>query len=658
MTSLWPRIEPLLAQVTKPARYIGGELGARRPVHAPERVAWLLLYPDTYEIGLPNQGLQILYEILNERADAVAERAYAPWTDMEAAMRAASVPLFSLEGSLPAGEFDVLAFNLSAELTYTNVLNMVDLAGVPVRSGDRDSSHPLVVAGGHCAFNPEPLADFVDAFVLGDGEEVVGELTDVIGAWQRSGGAERPELLTALASVPGVYVPSCYEARYEAELLTDVIPSVRGVPERVEKRTIADLGQWPYPKQQLVPLIEVVHDRLNVEVFRGCTRGCRFCQAGMITRPVRERPAEQVERMVRDGLDRTGYDEVTLTSLSSADFSGIGDVVSAVINDPECSGQVSVSLPSLRVDAFTVGLAAEIQKVRRTGLTFAPEGGTWRMRQVINKLIREEDLYAAVDAAFSQGWRRVKLYFLIGLPTETDEDVLGIARLAGACTDIGRRYHRNVTVTASVGGFVPKPHTPFQWFGQNTMEELQRKVGLLRDAARGTKGLTIRWHDPKATTVEGLASRGDRRMGAVIEHVWRAGGTFQEWSEHFDLQLWLDGLEAAGLDVGEIVYRHRDEHEVLPWDHVSAGLHRDFLWQDFQDALAEHGLEDCRWTPCYDCGACTGLGVEHMVASAVAPAGGSQGTGQDLTSGGAVPVRFLETAGVAMASSAVREQIP
>jgi hypothetical protein len=276
---------------------------------------------------------------------------------------------------------------------------------------------------------------------------------------------------------------------------------------------------------------------------------------------------------------------------------------------------------------------------------------------VINKLIREEDLYAAVDAAFSQGWRRVKLYFLIGLPTETDDDVLGITRLAGACADIGRRYHHNVTVTASVGGFVPKAHTPFQWFGQNTMEELRRKVGLLKDAAPGTRGLTLRWHDPEATAVEGLVSRGDRRMGAVIEHVWRAGGTFQEWSEHFDLDLWTNALEDVGLDFADGVYRHRDEHEVLAWDHISAGLHRDFLWQDFQEALAEHGLEDCRWTPCYDCGACTGLGVEHMVASAVPPAGGSQGTGQDLASGGTVPVRFLETVGSTTTTGPARERV-
>ena len=645
MDSLFSQIEPLLFHVERPARYVGGEQGSASPVHGDGVCSWLLAYPDTYEIGLPNQGLQILYEILNERPDALAERCYAPWIDMERAMREEGIPLFSVENHVAACDFDVLAFNLSAELTYTNVLNMLDLGRIPLRTAERGSDDTVVLAGGHCCYNPEPLADFLDAAVLGDGEEVISELTEVIAAWRADEGRTRLGLHRTLAGIEGVYVPSLYRPSFDGprqiglEIIDPAAPAV------VEKRSVADLGEWPYPKQQLVPLTEVVHDRLNVEVFRGCTRGCRFCQAGMITRPVRERPAAQVVEMVSAGLRRTGYAEVALTSLSTADFSGIEGVVTDIVDDPAHGARVSVSLPSLRVDAFTVGTAAKIQQVRRTGLTFAPEGGTWRMRKVINKLISDDDLFAAVESAFSQGWRRVKLYFLIGLPTERDEDVLGIAELGRRCVEIGRRYHQAVTVTASVGGFVPKPQTPFQWHAQDSVEELERKVALLRGEARSIRGLQIKWHEPSATAAEGIVARGDRRLGQVLEAVWRAGGTFQEWSEHFDLGRFHKALADEGLSAEMYTTRSREIDELLPWEHLSAGLHRDFLEQEYADSLAEIGLEDCRWTPCYDCGACTSYDLEHQVASARPPAGGSQGTGQDLDLGLRVPVS-LSTPGV------------
>jgi len=646
MTSLWPQLEPLLPRVEKPARYIGCEDGARTNIFKQNATSWLLTYPDTYEIGLPNQGLQILYELLNERPDAFAERSYAPWTDMEAEMRSAGLPLFSVDTHRPAADFDILAFNISAELVYTNVLNCIDLAGISIHAADRCEDDPLVGAGGHCAYNPEPLADFIDFFVMGDGEEVISEITTVVGAWRVAGkpSGTRTDVLSQLAHIPGVYVPALYEAQYDGNELIEVKPTGEQAPHMVEKRTVADLADWPYPRNQLVPLTEVVHDRLNVEVFRGCTRGCRFCQAGMITRPVRERPASQVREMISSGLKRSGHDEVSLTSLSTADFSDIEEVVTETIEEPGTCGRVSISLPSLRVDAFTVGVAAQVSRARRTGLTFAPEAGSWRMRQIINKLITEEDLYAAVRSAYSQGWHRVKLYFLTGLPSEMDDDTLGIADLAENCVSIGQEYTKKASVTVSLGGFVPKPHTPFQWFGQNEPEELRRKVELLRNRLRRNKRVHLKWHSPEASTAEAITSRGDRRIGQVIEHVWRHGGTFQEWSEHFDLNLWKQAMAASGLDIEWYVYRHRGEDEVLPWDHIHAGLHKDFLWQDWQDALSGYGIEDCRWTPCYDCGACTEYGIEHVVASPTPPNGGSQGTGQDLAIGHVVPVELRSRA--------------
>ncbi len=648
MTSLWSRLEPLLPRVEKPARYIGCEGGAIVPDHRADSTSWLLTYPDTYEIGLPNQGLQILYELLNERNDAVAERSYAPWVDLERELRSAGLPLFSVDTHRPAGDFDIIAFNLSAELVYTNVLNCIDLAGVPVRATDRADDAPLIGAGGHCAYNPEPLADFVDFFVMGDGEEVISDITDVVGAWRRAGKrpGTRETVLRELSKVAGVYVPAMYSVSYDGPRLVSVEPRYSDVPAVVQKRTVADLGAWPYPRTPLVPLTEVVHDRLQVEVFRGCTRGCRFCQAGMITRPVRERPAEQVREMISNGLARSGYDEVSLTSLSTADFSGIEDVVQGTMDDPAHCGRVSIALPSLRVDAFTVGLASQVSRARRTGLTFAPEAGSWRMRQIINKLITEEDLYGAVRSAYSEGWHRMKLYFLTGLPSEMDEDTLGIADLAANCVEIGREFTRKASVTVSLGGFVPKPHTPFQWFGQNSGDELMRKVNLVREATRRNPRVNLKWHAPEATTAEGITSRGDRRIGGVIEYVWRRGGVFQEWSEHFDLGLWEEAMAANGLSMDWYVYRHRTEDEVLPWDHIHAGLHKDFLWQDWQDALAGYGIEDCRWTPCYDCGACTEYGIEHVVASPSPPNGGSQGTGQNLSTGGFVPVELRPRAAV------------
>ncbi|HET8767627.1 MAG TPA: TIGR03960 family B12-binding radical SAM protein, partial [Pedococcus sp.] len=514
--SVFPRLEPLLEQVSKPIQYVGGELnstvkdwnvGGHGPGGEELTTRWALMYPDAYEVGVPNQGVMILYEVLNERPDALAERTYAVWPDLERLMREHDVPQFTVDGHRSVRDFDVLGLSFSTELGYTNMLTALDLAGIPLHAQDRTDEDPLVIAGGHAAFNPEPIADFLDAAIVGDGEEAVLAVTDIIGDWKAQGmPGGRRELLLRLARTGGVYVPSLYDVSYLPDgRIQRVAPrsDVTGVPWRVSKHTVMDLDAWPYPKQPLVPLAESVHERMSVEIFRGCTRGCRFCQAGMITRPVRERSITGIGEMVERGLAATGFEEVGLLSLSSADHSEIADITKGLA-DRYDGTQTGLSLPSTRVDAFNIDLANELTRNgRRSGLTFAPEGGSERIRKVINKMVTEDDLINTVAAAYGAGWRQVKLYFMCGLPTETDEDVLQIAELAKRVIETGRRVsgRRDIRCTVSIGGFVPKPHTPFQWCGQLGAEETDARLEKLRDAIRSDKrygsSIGFRYHDGK-----------------------------------------------------------------------------------------------------------------------------------------------------------------
>ena len=620
--SLFARLEPLLAQVSKPIQYVGGELNSTVKDWDEADVRWALMYPDAYEVGLPNQGVMILYEVLNEQPGVLAERTYAVWPDLEALMRRHGVPQFTVDAHRPVQDFDLLGVSFSTELGYTNLLTALDLAGIPLLARDRTEEHPVVVAGGHAAFNPEPIADFVDAAVLGDGEQAVLQITEVVRAWKAEGQpGGRPELLLRLAATGGVYVPQFYDVDYLSDgRIQRVVPNHSRVPWRVAKHTVMDLDAWPYPKQPLVPLAETVHERMSVEIFRGCTRGCRFCQAGMITRPVRERSITGIGEMVEKGLAATGFEEVGLLSLSSADHSEIAEITKGLADRYEGT-QTGLSLPSTRVDAFNIDLANELTRNgRRSGLTFAPEGGSERIRKVINKMVSEEDLISTVAAAYGAGWRQVKLYFMCGLPTETDEDVLQIAELAKRVIETGRQVsgRRDIRCTVSIGGFVPKPHTPFQWASQLGAEETDARLGKLRDAIRADRryasAIGFRYHDGQPGVVEGLLSRGDRRVGKVIEAVWRDGGRFDGWSEHFSYERWMRAAESAladePVDVAWYTTRERGQTEVLPWDHLDSGLDKDWLWEDWQDALDETEVDDCRWTPCFDCGVCPQMGTE------------------------------------------------
>ncbi len=610
MRDLRAQVERLLPRVERPARYIDGEWGAVRGREATHRT--VLIYPDTYEIGQANQGLAILYERLNAAEGHVAERAYVPWLDMSAEMRAAGVPLFSLESCSAVADFDVVGITLPYELTVTNVLETLDLAAIPLRSADRTEGDPIVLGGGPCAYNPEPVAPFFDAILLGEGEDALLEIVTA-HAEARAEGCSRAEALVRLAAVPGVYVPALYAPGSDGRMAP--IASA-GAPARIVKRALADLGAYPAPRCPVVPYMDVVHDRLTVEVLRGCTRGCRFCQAGMVYRPVRERTADDIVRDVMAGLACTGYEEVSLTSLSSTDHSQLEEVLRRLSMRLDGSG-VSISLPSLRVDAFSVSMARLVSGGRKSGLTFAPEAGTQRLRDVINKNVSEDDLLSTVTRAFSEGWRRVKLYFMIGLPTETDDDIRGIGELVTRVLAVTREAvppadRGSIRIGVSVSTFVPKAHTPFQWDGQIPAEEIARRQEVLR-SAMPRKGVDLKWHDADVSFLEGVIARGGREVADAIEAAWRSGARFDAWTERFDLGVWLAAFAEAGLDPAAIASRSFARDEALPWAHLSSGVSDSYLWRERERAVSGTTTPDCSFDGCTGCDACGELGVDIVL---------------------------------------------
>ncbi|NPV54854.1 MAG: TIGR03960 family B12-binding radical SAM protein [Firmicutes bacterium] len=610
----------ILNRVVRPARYLDNELNAVHKDHRGGFVKVLLAFPDVYDIGMSHLGLRILYHILNRRDDTLAERVFAPWVDMEREMRERGLPLYALESLVPAREFDIIGFTLQYEMSYTNILNMLDLSGLPIKASGRRDGDPLIIAGGPCAYNPEPLADIFDFFVIGEGEEVIGEIIDAYKEG-RSRGRNRRDLIRAMADIPGVYVPSLYEVTYHANgTVAKVEPRVRGIPPVVQKRVVKDLDLAAFPGELVVPFLETVHDRISLEVFRGCTRGCRFCQAGMIYRPVRERSPERLRELADRLVESTGYDEISLMSLSTMDYSMIAELLRDLDERYHNRG-VSVSLPSLRVDSFSVDLARDAgrDRVRKSSITFAPEAGTQRLRDVINKGVTEEDLINAVTAAFRSGWSSVKLYFMVGLPTETEEDLDGIVDISKKVLYIGRdvlkerREGRPVKVSVSASSFVPKVHTPFQWHGQPAIEELEEKQDYLKRNLRG-RGLSFSWHDARTSFLEAVFSRGDRRLGEVLVRAWELGCRLDGWSEEFRFDLWLQAFREAGLDPAFYANRERPYDEVLPWDHISTGVSKGFLIRENERARAGITTPDCRVGRCEDCGVCPDLCVARRIA--------------------------------------------
>ena len=605
-------VRKLLPYVQKPARYTGGELNEVIKNKEDVDIRFAFCFPDSYEIGMSHLGIKILYSLINAREDAWCERVFAPWTDMEERMRLSGVPLWALESGDYIRDFDFIAFTLMYELCYTNVLNMLDLAGLPVRSRDRHSLTPLVIAGGACACNAEPIADFVDLFLIGDGEEVVNEVIDLLKEYKPRG-ASKEEFLRAAARIPGVYVPSLYDVAYAPDGAIASVTPKDGAPASVRKRNVADLDRVFFPDKFVVPYIDTVMDRTTAEIFRGCIRGCRFCQACFLNRPIREKSPAVVDRDCRNITASSGYDEVSLCSLSTSDYTSLTELASALLSWTD-GDMVNISLPSLRIDNFSRELQDKLDDIRRSGLTFAPEAGTQRLRDAINKNINEDDILATVRQAFAGGWTGVKTYFMIGLPTETDEDVTGIAELSQRIVDVYYRLRddmkaagidtlkgKPVSVSASVSSFVPKPFTPFQWEPQSTPEELERKQELLRSSLR-TKKVSLKFHNINTSMLEGVICRGDRRLGEVIYTAWRSGCRFDSWEELLDIGKWKAAFEECGIDPAFYANRRRDYGEILPWDHIDYGVRKQFLINEDKRAHENKTTPNCR-EQCSACGA-------------------------------------------------------
>lgn len=614
----------ILPKVTKPVRYQGNEWNS---VHkdwdmTPVRIAFA--FPDVYEVGMSHLGLRILYHTVNRRDDALMERVFAPWVDMEEKLRENKIPLFSLESYKPIAEFDAVAFTLQYEMSFTNLLNILDLGGIPLRASARDDRWPLILAGGPTAYNPEPLAPFIDAFLIGEGEEALPEIVDVIKRWKQTPNRpEKSDLLKELARVSGVYVPEFYDVIYHTDgTIKEVVPKVSFAPEKVVKRVVRDLDKADFPTSPIVPFTEVVHDRIMLEVLRGCSRGCRFCQAGMIYRPVREKNPETLLEQASHLVKNTGYDEISLTSLSTGDYSCVQGVLESLMDKYGSQG-VGISLPSLRADSFSVELAKQVQRVRKTTLTFAPEAGTQRLRDVINKGVTEENLMEATEGAFRAGWTAVKLYFMIGLPTETQEDLDGIADLAYKVVDIGRSVLGDRTgrlkVTVSASSFVPKAHTPFQWVPQDKIEVLKEKQQYLARRLKHRR-IVFNWHDARLSFTEAVFARGGRTVGDALERAWQLGCKFDSWSDHFKFDKWMEAFADVELDPSFYANRPFQLDEVLPWDHIDAGINKKFLGSEFAKALELQTTSDCRFDKCTGCGVCQNLPVMNDLKGGISDA--------------------------------------